>query len=49
MCEQETIEVNGVRFSASEVHEVTIKRDGNTIKITSDDEKKPVVGFSRSD
>jgi hypothetical protein len=43
---KETIEVQGVKFSADEVHYVTIKRNGHTITIQNDDPQKPVMGFA---
>lgn len=40
-----TIEVSGARFSADEVEEVTIKRDGREIRISQRDDDQPQIGF----
>ncbi len=41
----ESIEINGVRFMASEVHSVTLKRGGREISIAAPEEKVRSIGF----
>lgn len=46
---KESIEINGVRFSADEVQSVTIKRDGTTINInTKNSFGSAIKGFAKA-